>query len=282
MMKGYTYILRCKDDTLYCGWTNNLTARLYAHNSGKGAKYTKGRSPVSLAYSELYDNKSEAMKREAYIKSLSRAEKEKLIAGQSGGEYLTVYDSGGNPCGERPRAIIHQQGLFHHVSHLWLLGEWNGDFGLWLQQRAENRPLYPGHFDLTATGHIDPGETPLMGTIREAAEEAGLSLSESDLTYGGAFHQLYPRDNDAGLDNELAHAYLCRMDGIPSFQIGEEVKQMVFVSIKAFDQAHENMAEITARAADSAIIKIAHDKLCCLHDKEWKEIRALLPSHLFL
>lgn len=42
-MKGYTYVLRCADDTLYCGWTNDLTARLAAHNSGKGAKYTRGR-----------------------------------------------------------------------------------------------------------------------------------------------------------------------------------------------------------------------------------------------
>ena len=59
-MKGYTYVLRCADDTLYCGWTNDLTARLAAHNSGKGAKYTRGRGPVTLVYSEMFDTQSEA------------------------------------------------------------------------------------------------------------------------------------------------------------------------------------------------------------------------------
>lgn len=54
-MNAYTYILRCADGTLYCGWTNDLTARLAAHNSGRGAKYTRGRGPVQLAYSELHE-----------------------------------------------------------------------------------------------------------------------------------------------------------------------------------------------------------------------------------
>ena len=52
--KAYVYILRCADGTLYCGWTNDLAARLDAHNSGKGAKYTRGRGPVELAYSEMF------------------------------------------------------------------------------------------------------------------------------------------------------------------------------------------------------------------------------------
>ena len=57
--KAYVYILRCADGTLYCGWTNDLAARLDAHNSGKGAKYTRGRGPVELAYSEMFDTQSE-------------------------------------------------------------------------------------------------------------------------------------------------------------------------------------------------------------------------------
>ena len=62
-MRAYTYILRCADGTLYCGWTNDLTARLAAHNSGRGAKYTRGRGPVTLAYSELFGTQGEAMRR---------------------------------------------------------------------------------------------------------------------------------------------------------------------------------------------------------------------------
>ena len=80
-MKGYTYVLRCADDTLYCGWTNDLTARLAAHNSGKGAKYTKTRRPVKLVYYEEHETKNEAMSREYAIKQLTRREKERLIKG---------------------------------------------------------------------------------------------------------------------------------------------------------------------------------------------------------
>ena len=76
---NYTYILECSDGTYYCGWTNDLEKRLYAHNSGKGAKYTKSRLPVKLVYSEEYETKEEAMSREWHIKRLSRADKEHLI-----------------------------------------------------------------------------------------------------------------------------------------------------------------------------------------------------------
>lgn len=76
---NYTYIVRCKDDTLYCGWTNNLEKRLASHNAGTGAKYTRCRYPVELVYYETFDTKEEAMRREYAIKQLSRREKMKLI-----------------------------------------------------------------------------------------------------------------------------------------------------------------------------------------------------------
>lgn len=76
---NYTYILKCADNTLYCGWTNHLENRLKAHNQGKGAKYTKTRRPVALAYWEEFSTKEEAMRREAAIKKLSRKDKLKLM-----------------------------------------------------------------------------------------------------------------------------------------------------------------------------------------------------------
>ena len=76
---NYTYIVECSDGTLYTGWTNNLEKRIAAHNSGKGAKYTKTRLPVVLKYYEEFQTKEEAMSRENKIKQLSRKEKLKLI-----------------------------------------------------------------------------------------------------------------------------------------------------------------------------------------------------------
>ena len=79
-MKAYTYLLRCADGTLYCGWTDSLEKRLAAHNSGKASKYTRSRLPVELVYYETFETKQEAMSREARIKRLSRREKLSLIS----------------------------------------------------------------------------------------------------------------------------------------------------------------------------------------------------------
>ena len=76
---NYTYMVRCADGSLYTGWTNDLTRRLEAHNAGKGAKYTKSRRPVVLCYSETFETKEEAMRREAAIKRLPRAKKLELM-----------------------------------------------------------------------------------------------------------------------------------------------------------------------------------------------------------
>lgn len=85
----YTYIVRCKDNTYYTGYTNHLEKRIQAHNEGKGAKYTKGRRPVELVYYEEYEEKCDAMHREWEVKQLSRKEKEQLIEKGEGYELFT-------------------------------------------------------------------------------------------------------------------------------------------------------------------------------------------------
>ena len=79
-MAWVVYILKCADDTLYTGITNDLEARLSAHSDGTGAKYTKGRGPFQVVYEESCENRSEASKREMAIKKLNRAEKQALCA----------------------------------------------------------------------------------------------------------------------------------------------------------------------------------------------------------
>lgn len=78
---GYLiYILRCGDGTLYTGCTNDLPRRLQAHQSGRGAKYTRSRLPVELVYQEAVPDRSAALRREAAIKRLDRRRKLALIA----------------------------------------------------------------------------------------------------------------------------------------------------------------------------------------------------------
>lgn len=74
------YIVRCADDTLYTGYTVDIARRLEAHNSGEGAKYTRGRGPVTLVHVEEYSSRSQAMQREHEIKQLTRSQKQELFA----------------------------------------------------------------------------------------------------------------------------------------------------------------------------------------------------------
>lgn len=75
----WIYIVQCADRTFYTGCSPDVPKRILAHNSGKGAKYTRSRLPVSLIYTEQYTTQSEALKREAVIKKMTRKEKENLI-----------------------------------------------------------------------------------------------------------------------------------------------------------------------------------------------------------
>jgi putative endonuclease len=75
----YVYMVQCADGTLYTGWTNSLPRRLKAHNAGRGAKYTRSRRPVCLVWAEQLPSPSDALRREAAIKRLSRAQKLALI-----------------------------------------------------------------------------------------------------------------------------------------------------------------------------------------------------------
>lgn len=84
MKTWYVYILRCADGTLYTGSTDDVQRRLAVHNSGKGAKYTRGRTPLELAYTEECESCSAALKREYAIKQLSRQEKLNLINEKGG------------------------------------------------------------------------------------------------------------------------------------------------------------------------------------------------------
>lgn len=79
-MSWWVYVLECRDGTLYTGCTDDIPRRLAAHNAGRGAKYTRGRGPVTLRYREETPDKPAALRREAAIKRLSRAEKQALIA----------------------------------------------------------------------------------------------------------------------------------------------------------------------------------------------------------
>mgnify|MGYP000879911823 FL=1 len=81
-VKNYVYIVRCRDGSFYTGWTTDIEHRLAMHDSGKGAKYTRGRGPVELVHLEEFDTKNDALSRESAIKKMSREKKLELIGGK--------------------------------------------------------------------------------------------------------------------------------------------------------------------------------------------------------
>ena len=76
---AFVYLLRCADGSLYCGWTNDLERRLAQHQAGTASRYTRRRLPVELAWSRAMESRSAAMREEARIKQLPRAEKLRLL-----------------------------------------------------------------------------------------------------------------------------------------------------------------------------------------------------------
>jgi len=81
---AYVYLLRCRDGSLYCGWTTNVERRLAAHRSGRGSRYTATRLPVELAFAKPMADRGAALREEARIKRLTRSQKLALVAGRSG------------------------------------------------------------------------------------------------------------------------------------------------------------------------------------------------------
>ena len=79
----YVYILKCKDNSYYTGYAKDVENRLKLHNEGKGAKYTRGRGPHELIYSQAFDSKGQALRKEYEIKQLTRKQKESFIAEES-------------------------------------------------------------------------------------------------------------------------------------------------------------------------------------------------------
>ena len=80
MNKHFFYVVECKDGTFYAGYTKDVKERLKKHNEGKGAKYTRGRGPITLVFAQGFETKEEAMRAEYRFKQLTRHEKERLLA----------------------------------------------------------------------------------------------------------------------------------------------------------------------------------------------------------
>lgn len=190
-------------------------------------------------------------------------------------ELLTVYDENLNPVGTKTRAEVHANELLHMTIRLWTIV----DDKIWFQRRALDKALFPGRYDLSATGHIDPGEAPENAVRREMLEETGIDLSKSYIKFAGAIPFGFYRP-DGKLDNEFANIYVFTPKEIPDFQTSDEVMGLAAVTLQDYDRLLRTGGPIPVTTywpdpEHVAPVRTGErtcgpDSFCCLNQREWE------------
>jgi isopentenyldiphosphate isomerase len=124
-------------------------------------------------------------------------------------ELLDVVDDLGRPLGVADRRTVHAEGLWHRVTHILLVADREGVPTVVLQQRAHHKATFPGLFDLSATGHLAAGESPIDGR-RELREELGIDLRPAAMVPLGV--RRIVDEIPGGVNRELAHVFLAADD----------------------------------------------------------------------
>lgn len=144
-------------------------------------------------------------------------------------EKLEFFDDKGNKIGIRPREEIHRDGSWHQVVHCWITDFSGEEKWVYFQQRSFEKADFPGLYDISSAGHINPGESPLCAVVREIKEETGLEVQKKDLRYLGMIKEEICLQ---GLDDkEMSHVfwYDCKK---PGFCPGEEVERMAKTTLE--------------------------------------------------
>ena len=151
-------------------------------------------------------------------------------------EIWQLFDPQGRPIihGIEKETVL-TQGLLHGAAHVWLWRIDNGVTEVLLQKRAQRKPTWPDHLDITAAGHIDEGETPLEAGLRETHEEIGLILSATDLELIGVHRMHMAVPNSKYIENELQWLYLAEFPGETVTHLETvEVDSLIWKSIELF------------------------------------------------
>lgn len=207
-----------------------------------------------------------------------------MAANTEKSEMLTVYDGDMNPIGERTRAEVHGNGLLHRTVRVWTASEGR----IWFQQRSKDKPLFPGKLDPSATGHVDPGETPEAAALRETEEETGLALKPEDLVHAGDMPFPFARP-DGNLDNEFASIYLYMPEALPEFRTGGETMAMASIDAKSYGlyaagRTDLMLGEFYAPLDQDGPLEHIGSKwcrgsdFCCMNPDEWALVQAAMDE----
>lgn len=155
-------------------------------------------------------------------------------------ELIDIFDGDNNPLNlQKMKSEAHESGLWHRAAHVWI---YNSKGEILLQLRAKDKKLYPGKWDISASGHVSANEEPIVSALREIEEEIGLSVKEDDLE----LVQIRKKERNLGnVVNEFYYVYLLRFDGDPnSLKIPkEEVEAIQFLPIPKIEEELKNNCE---------------------------------------
>ncbi|WP_394220025.1 NUDIX domain-containing protein [Halobacillus trueperi] len=183
-------------------------------------------------------------------------------------EMLTIFDEKEKPIGVKERDKVHEDGNWHETFHCWMFRAEGGNIHLLLQQRADHKKDFPSLFDITAAGHIEAGEDVLLAGVREIEEEVGLTVGAEDLIHQGDFKEELK-------DGSLVDREICRIHLLPwvkdmSFTIGEEVQDIVSVSLTDMEELMDMERSVKGISILSGDEKEVTRKNLVPHEKEYE------------
>ncbi|MCM3225457.1 NUDIX hydrolase [Terribacillus saccharophilus] len=179
-------------------------------------------------------------------------------------ELLTIFDEQHRELGVKEREEVHRDGDWHETFHCWFVEHDGTELYIYLQQRSFNKSEFPGKYDITAAGHLESGETPVVGGLREVQEELGVTLQESDLFYKGIIQEeLFAKNL---IDREFCHQFFYYLEELPDILLNEEVEQIVRMRVNDLEKLVEGKAasveaDIVAGAPRQRI-EVAREALC--------------------
>lgn len=141
-------------------------------------------------------------------------------------ELIDILNLEGKPTGKTcMKSFAHKNGVFHASVHIWIF---DNEQNILIQQRAENKDVFPNLWDVSVAGHISAGEQPLTSAVREIEEEIGITISENQLFFIDTFRKKIMHSEDL-IDNELHYIYMCNLN----FSINLKIQKEELASVKA-------------------------------------------------
>ena len=185
-------------------------------------------------------------------------------------EMLTIYNDELEAIGVKSRDEVHKLGFRHRVVQCHIIKKSRKEKYIYFQQRAYDKDICPGMYDIACAGHVDEGEEFLFSMKRELFEEVGIRIQDNDLKYVGTKFEC--RKSKECVDNEICELFLLKVNSDDDFKINEEVLRMVKSPLDLYEKWVKEKIEVLPAVSleDNKIVEL-NKKNSCPHIFEYSE-----------